>query len=68
MLIDTFYKVSIRISYDRLQSISKDRTNSVIDRYDNDGVLCPSKLRDGLFATAAIDHIDHNPSSTCGMG
>ena len=51
-------------SYDRLLSISSDITNSVIDRYDRDGVVCPSKLRDGIFTTAAVDNIDHNPSST----
>ena len=63
-LIDTFYKLGMCISYDRLLSISTDITNSVIDRYDMDGVVCPSKLRDGIFTTAAIDNIDHNPSST----
>ena len=26
--------------------------------------MCPSKLREGLFTTAAVDNIDHNPSST----
>lgn len=63
-MIDTFYKLGMCISYDRLLSISTDITNSVIDRYDMDGVVCPSKLRDGIFTTAAIDNIDHNPSST----
>ena len=51
------------ISYDRLLFISTDITNNVIDRYDKDGVVCTSKLRDGIFTTAAIDIIDHNPSS-----
>ena len=63
-LIDTFYKLGMCISYDRLLSISTDITNSVIDRYDKDSVVCPSKLRDGIFTTAAVDNIDHNPSST----
>ena len=26
--------------------------------------MCPPNLREGLFTTAAIDNIDHNPSST----
>ena len=39
-------------------------TNSVIDRYDRNDVVFPSKLRDGIFTTAAVDSIDHNPSST----
>ena len=63
-LIDTFYKLGMCISYDRLLSISTDITNSVIDRYDKDSVVCPSKLRDGIFTTAPVDNIDHNPSST----
>ena len=63
-LVDIFYKLGMCISYDRLLSISSDITNSVIDRYDRDGVVCPSKLRDGIFTTAALDNIDHNPSST----
>lgn len=63
-LIDTFYKLGLCISYDRFLSICTDITNSVIDGYDRDGVVCPSKLRDGIFTTAAVDNIDHNPSST----
>ena len=39
-------------------------TNSVIETYEHEGVLCPSKLRRELFTTAAVDNIDHNPSST----
>ena len=62
-LIETFYKLGICISYDRLLSISTEHTNSVIGRYEREGVLCPSKLREGLFTTAAVDNIDHNPSS-----
>lgn len=33
-------------------------------RYNNEGVVCPSKLRRELFTTAAVDNIDHNASST----
>ena len=63
-LIDTLYKLGMCISYDRLLSISTDITNRVIDRYEKEGVVCPTKLRDGVFTTAAIDNLDHNPSST----
>jgi hypothetical protein len=52
------------ISYDRLLSISTEITNSVIKRYEREGVICPSKLKEGLLTTAAVDNIDHNPSST----
>lgn len=63
-LVDSFYKLGMCISYDRLLSISTEITNSVIGRYESEGVVCPSKLRQGLFTTAAVDNIDHNPSST----
>ncbi|KAK3720972.1 hypothetical protein QZH41_006543 [Actinostola sp. cb2023] len=52
------------ISYDRVLSISTDIANSVINRYESEEVVCPSKLHKGLFTTAAVDNIDHNPSST----
>lgn len=63
-LVDTFYKLGMCISYDRLLSISTDITNTVLERYEREQVVCPSKLRKGLFTTAAVDNIDHNPSST----
>lgn len=51
------------ISYDRLLTITTDITNTVIERYESDGVVCPTKLRRELFTTAAVDNIDHNTSS-----
>ena len=33
-------------------------------RYENERVVCPSKLRGELFTTGAVDNIDHNTSST----
>ena len=58
-LRDTFYKLGMCISYDRLLSISTAVTISV-----SEGVVCASKLRRGLFTTAVVDNIDHNPSPT----
>ena len=67
-LSDSFYNLGICISYDRLMSISTQISNSVLERYERDGVVCPPKLRKGLFTTAAVDNIDHNPSSTTLQG
>lgn len=66
-LIDTFYNLGICISYDRLPAISTDISNSVLELYESGGVVCPPKLRNGLFITAATDNIDHNPSSTTSL-
>lgn len=67
-LIETFYNLGVSISYDRLLSLSTEITNSVIERYEREGVVCPSKLKGELFTTAAVDNIDHNHSSTTSQG
>ena len=42
--------------------------NKVRARYESEGVVCPPKLKKNLFTTAAVDNIDHNPSSTTAQG
>lgn len=44
--------------------ISTSMANHLCEQYHRDKVVCPLSLRQGLFTTAAIDNIDHNPSST----
>lgn len=63
-LVEILHKLGISISYDRVLSISTDLGNEVCRRYWQEGAVCPSNLRLGLFTTAAVDNIDHNPSST----
>ena len=67
-LVDIFYNLGMCISYDRLLTITTEITNAVIERYENEEVVCPTKLRRELFTTAAVDNIDHNPSSTGAHG
>lgn len=63
-LINCTYSLGMCISYQRLQSIITAKANSVCEMYHSDGVVCPPKMCKGLFTTAAVDNIDHNPSST----
>ena len=63
-LIDAFFNLGLCISYDRLLCISTDLANSVTSRFEEEGVVCPPKLRQGIFTTAGVDNIDHNPSAT----
>ena len=63
-LIHAFYHLGLSISYDRLLSISTEIANNVVGRYESEGVVCPLKLREAVFTTAAVDNIDHNPSAT----
>ena len=48
--------------------MSTEISNAVIERYEREGVVCPAKLRNEIFTTAAVDNIDHNPSSTTSQG
>ena len=45
-------------------AISTDLGNEVCCRYTDESAVCPSNLRLHLFTTAAVDNIDHNPTST----
>ena len=63
-MIDAFYHLGLSISYDRVLSISTEIANNIVGRYEREGVVCPFKLREAVFTTAAVDNIDHNPSAT----
>jgi len=63
-LIDTLFSLGLCVSYDRLLQLTSDIANSVCRHYSLEDVVCPPKLHRGLFTTAAVDNIDHNPSST----
>lgn len=50
-------------------SVSYDRVLRLLCAlYEEENVVCPPSLRHGLFTTAAVDNIDHNPSATSAVG
>ena len=63
-LVQDLFKLGLSISYDRVLSISTNIGNSVCHQYEQDGVICPANICKGLFTTAAVDNINHNPSLT----
>ena len=63
-LIDTLFQHGLCISYDRVLKISTQLGEAVVERYLDEGVVCPPLLQGKVFTTAAVDNIDHNPSST----
>lgn len=67
-LIDIFYQLGLSISYDRLDNMLDAKAQEVADLYMQEGVVCPKDVRCGVFTTAAVDNIDHNPSSTTAQG
>lgn len=63
-LVEMLHDHGLSIPYDRVLDISAQLGDAVVSRYVKEGVVCPLKLRKGLFCTSAMDNIDHNPSST----
>ena len=48
--------------------LSTDMGNSVCASFESEGDVFPPKLPKGVFTTAAVDNIDHNPSSVTAQG
>ena len=67
-LIDKLYGLGLSVSYDRVLALSTEMGNKACAQFESDCVVCPIRLRKGVFTTAAVDNIDHNPSSTTAHG
>lgn len=63
-LVNILYELGLRISYDRVLGISTELGKKICHHYRMEKAVCPPQLKGGLFTTAAVDNIDHNPSST----
>ncbi len=63
-LVDIMYQLGLSISYSRVLDISTELGNKICHHYHVANAVCPPELKSGLFTTAAVDNIDHNPSST----
>eukprot|EP00058_Branchiostoma_floridae_P021206 XP_002606696.1 hypothetical protein BRAFLDRAFT_72537 [Branchiostoma floridae] len=64
LLVNMLHDHGLGISYDRVLEISAQLGDASINRYIEDGVVCPHALRRGLFTITAMDNIDHNPTAT----
>lgn len=67
-LIEKLHKIGISVSYQRVMDLSTSLGNNVLAHYNAANSLCPPQLKSGIFTTAALDNIDHNPSSTTADG
>ena len=63
-LLDALFNLGLCISYDRVLKISTELGNNICYYYQQKKVVCPPRLKGGIFTTAAVDNIDHNPCST----
>ena len=68
------YDLGISIPYSRVLEPSTCLGNKVLQHYQHNNVVCSPTFKIGVFMTAAVDNIDHNPSSKtaeesfCGTG
>ena len=63
-LVDKMAHLGLNVSYDRIIQLSTHMGNQVCQQFHREQVVCPPQLRSHVFTTAAVDNIDHNPSST----
>ena len=63
-LVDCMHTLGLSISYLRVLEISCELARKACERFKENKIVCPMKLRHDLFTTTAIDNIDHHPNST----
>ena len=63
-LLDRLSHVGASITYDSVLRLSSEIGETVMRQFHKEFVVCPPKMRGDGFTTAAVDRIDHNPSST----
>ena len=68
LLVEKMAKLGISVSYDRVCQLQNHIAVSISEQFKVDGIVCPTMLRKGIFTVAALDNIDHNPSSTTAKG
>jgi len=63
-IVENMHALGLSISYSRVLELSADISHKSVDLFEQEKCVCPPTLKCGLFTTAAVDNLDHNPSST----
>ena len=67
-IINRLSSLGISPTYSRILKLEDELAASVCERFQQDGVVVPPSLKKGIFTIAAIDNIDHNPTSSTAKG
>lgn len=67
-MLTHLHKLGISVSYERVLEVEDWLTNAVCERYQEEGMVCPVQLIDGVFTAGALDNLDHNPTSQTAEG
>lgn len=62
-LVDELFEMGLSVAYSRVMDIERALATKVCEIYMKDNCVCPPHLKLGMFTTAAVDNIDHNPRS-----
>jgi hypothetical protein len=63
-IVENMHALALSISYSRVLELSADISHKSLELFEREKCVCPPNLKCGLFTTAAVDNLDHNPSST----
>ena len=63
-VIDNFFNLGLRLSYDRILEFTKKLSDVQIENYELTGVFSPNPLRKSIFTVVAKDDIDFNATSS----
>ena len=67
-IIDRFEKLGLSVPSDRVLQVERVLAQNLCKQFREENILCPLSLPKELYNGAAIDNIDHNPSSTTATG
>lgn len=63
-LVQLLHKYALSVSYKKVLTIEVSFAQAIADQTKNNAdIVCPSNLRQNIFTVAALDNLDHNPTS-----
>jgi hypothetical protein len=63
-LVELLHKYALGVSYKKLLTIQVNFAQAIADQTRNNAdIVCPTNLRQHIFTVAALDNLDHNPTS-----
>ena len=67
-ITDRFEKLGLSVPYDRVLQVERILAQNLCKQFREENIVCPPSLHKWLYTVAAINNIDHNPSSTAATG
>lgn len=55
-LVEILHRIGLSVSHDRVLSLSAELGNAACEHFETDKVVCPLKLRSGVFMSVAVDN------------